>query len=93
MPWVDRRNASLAIVILSEAKDLLFVGCQAAEKIVLRIRVCLQAYRKLPKMVPASAAGGSGEASIRASLEKGTASVVPPRANKEAGSMPVLPIS
>jgi hypothetical protein len=34
----------------------------------LRIRVCLQAYRKPQKMVPALAAAGSGETLTRASL-------------------------
>jgi hypothetical protein len=32
-------------------------GFTAAEKVSIRIRVCLQAYRKLPKIDPASAAG------------------------------------
>jgi hypothetical protein len=43
-------------------------GPPAAEKFAFCIKVCLQAYRKSLKMVPALAAAGREEAVIRASL-------------------------
>jgi hypothetical protein len=53
---MGKKRQHLSILLFREGRNGKGTASEAAEKVSIRIRVCLQAYRKLQKISPALAA-------------------------------------